>query len=275
MTRDRAHLADQFLLEFHRTQPGCTSQAFARGRCKSHGLSSYELLTELALSDDRIVDIGCGDGHLLELLRGQWGSSVSLVGIDMSAAELQRARRRAPSLARYLLARASALPIASSSVSLLVSHLAFHLMTRVDEVVWEIARVLAPDGRFACIVGGGPKLGDSFEAFLDLALSRVAPTELPPRLGDMRARTEAGLVELFSPERGFGAPAIDDHDVDLSAPFEVVWQCLSTMYELAAFDRGRLDMLKRDFRVVCAEFRKDDGTIRCSMMVRRVQVARC
>ena len=55
---------NSFLLEFHRPQPGCTSAPYARGRCKDHGKSSYALLSELPMANDRVLDLGCGDGYL-------------------------------------------------------------------------------------------------------------------------------------------------------------------------------------------------------------------
>ncbi|MBL4633932.1 MAG: class I SAM-dependent methyltransferase, partial [Kofleriaceae bacterium] len=59
-------IAEDFLLEFHRRHPGCTSQAFAQGGQEGIGGSSYELLVEVALAEESsIVDLGCGDGHLL------------------------------------------------------------------------------------------------------------------------------------------------------------------------------------------------------------------
>lgn len=259
--------AEQFLLEFHRAQPGCTSQAFSPGRCKSHGKSSYGLLTDAIAEGGLIVDLGCGDGYLLQQLQERFGAGQALAGIDFSPEELQLASGRQLSNCRLDLADAWQLPFESSSVSTCVSHFAFHIMSRVDEVVEEITRVLVPGGSFVAVVGGGPKLGDAFEVFVELALTAIKPGQAPPRLGDMRARTSTGLEELFAPSRGFSAPKIDDHAIDLSGPFEQVWNCLATIYDLAHFDERQRSELKTKFRDACRHYPE---LIPCSMLVRRV-----
>ncbi len=222
--------ADRFLIEFHRHFPGCTSLAFADGKTLGSGLSSYELLSDL-VTGGSVLDLGCGDGHLLMLLE-QGTRASRVVGLDFSAQELASSRARS-SHAALVRAAGQALPFASQSFDLVVSHLAFHLMSEIELVVEEMARVLAPSGRFAAIVGGGPKLGSSFEHFLALVASTQAADQRVPRIGDMRARTEAGLHELFAAHPAFeDAIAIEDFYVDIGGDFEELWPRLATIYDL-------------------------------------------
>jgi SAM-dependent methyltransferase len=267
-----ARASEDFLLAFHRAHPGCTSQAFADGRIGATG-SSYDLLVRCvpAPSPGRVLDLGCGDGHLLERLARSGLAPGDLVGVDLSPDELALASAR-PALAGAALleGRGQALPLPGGSVGVALSHLAWMLMSDPEQVVAEIVRVLRPGGVFAAVVGGGPRLGDAFELFLDL-LSPVSAAGSPvPRLGDLRCRTEAGLAELLGPRRGFvGAPRVEDFTVDLSSSADVVWARLSTQYALHGLPAAAREELRASF---CAEAERlaDAGRVPCSMFVRRV-----
>ena len=145
------------------------------------------------------------------------------------------------------------------------------LMDDVEQVVGEIARILRPGGRFATVVGGGPKLGDAFELFLDL-LQPVydQQTERIPRLGDRRTRSDAGLAELFHPGTGFAHElSIRDYPISLSGPFEQVWTTLSTIYELQVVPAERVAGLRERFQEGARTHLEGD-VVRCTMAVRLV-----
>ncbi len=268
---------ETFLLAFHQAHPGCTSEAFARGRVGDTG-SSYDLLADCLPQpiDGRVLDLGCGDGHLLELLTRKGLSAEQLVGLDMSPDELRLARAR-PALARSSLlhARAQGVPLADGDVSVVVSHLAFMLMSDIDQVVAEVHRVLEPGGVFATLVGGGPKVGDAFELFLDLLLPILRRVGNPvPRLGDPRCRSEEGLNELLGPTAGFAVPRIEDFAVDLSGTPAQVWQTLSTIYELFELPGHAEAELRSAFTPAARALSRDGHTVPCSMFVRRVLTRR-
>src|SRR5262245_41982983 len=59
--------ATSFLRQFHEAEPRATPRALGWGRTPS-GLSSYQVLAEIVPRTPgrpRILDLGCGDGHLL------------------------------------------------------------------------------------------------------------------------------------------------------------------------------------------------------------------
>lgn len=87
-----------------------------------------------------------------------------MVGIDLSERELARARTR-PELADadLRLGRAQRLPFAEDSFDAVVSHMALMLVSEVDQVVAEAARVLRPGGRFAVVVGARDAPRSGFE----------------------------------------------------------------------------------------------------------------
>ncbi|MEV5176796.1 class I SAM-dependent methyltransferase [Streptomyces flaveolus] len=96
----------------------------------------------------RVLDLGCGDGLLLELPAGKAGRH--LAGVDLSSHSLALARRRpALSGARLEQGRAQELPFADDSFDACVSHMALILMSETEQVAAEVARVLSPGGVLA------------------------------------------------------------------------------------------------------------------------------
>ena len=269
--------AEAFLLAFHRAHPGCTSEAFGRGRIDGGG-SSYDLLADVVDGEPgAVLDLGCGDGHLLELLVARGIPARRLVGLDLSEHELAIARGRAALQGAALLqGRAQALPMADGSVGAVVSHLALMLMSDIEQVVGEIVRVLRPGGLLATVVGGGPKLGDSFELFLDLLAPIVRRRERSvPRLGDPRCRGERGIHELFGAAAGFsGTPRIDDVRVDLSGTAEQVWRTLSTIYEMHELPPEATAELRDAFLPAALALAPDGRTVPCSMFARTIVATR-
>ncbi|MGM0354707.1 class I SAM-dependent methyltransferase [Streptomyces sp. ECR3] len=75
----------------HAEHPAVTAEAFGAGRAPD-GRASYEILGDRVAAAGRVLDLGCGDGHLLELLARRTGGR--LAGVDLSARSLTLARRR-------------------------------------------------------------------------------------------------------------------------------------------------------------------------------------
>lgn len=270
---------EAFLRAFHRAHPGITTRAFARGRADD-GRSSYAILADAAgealARGQVILDLGCGDGHLLELLVQRGAPAERLVGVDLSAEEIDTARARARlhgAVLRCEDARAMSLP--DASVGCVLSHLAFTLMSDVVAVVAEIARVLQPGGTFAAIVGGGPRGEDAFARFLDLL--RETYVRLParaPRLGDIRARRDEGLHALFG-GHGF-APGIEIRDfaLHLDGTCAEVWEHLATVYELFVVPPDEVRALRTRFEGEAARLAGPDGVVPCTAAMRLVTCRR-
>src|SRR5271165_6457981 len=80
-----------FLRQWHARYAGLASATFGYGRVVGNGRSSYELLVDdvAALpSVKTVVDLGCADGFLIEMLAKRFPSA-QLVGVDMSPEELE------------------------------------------------------------------------------------------------------------------------------------------------------------------------------------------
>ncbi|HEY4242712.1 MAG TPA: class I SAM-dependent methyltransferase [Kofleriaceae bacterium] len=190
---------ERFLREFHAARPGITARAWERG-------GSYDRLARLLPA--RTLDLACGNGPLLRRL------GPSSVGVDFSLAEA--------TLAGAICGRAQALPFRAGAFDAVACHLAFMLFDELERVVAEIDRVLAPGGAFLAVLGGGPT-ADGYDAHHEL-LDALPPRAIP-RLGDPRARTEAGWRALFA---GWDLAPFERWELDFSGD---AWGFLSAAYE--------------------------------------------
>jgi SAM-dependent methyltransferase len=247
-----ARAREAFVRRFHAERPGLMPAAFARG-------GTYHRLAALVPAGARVLDLGAGDGYLCELLAARGARAV---GVDFSHEELARFRARFPGgAARAVAARAQALPFAGGVFDACVSHLAFTLMEDAPAVVRELARVLAPGGRFAAVVGGGPvadadERTDALHRFLAIAGPRLRA----PRLGDPRARSEPGWRALFA---GWTELAFERWEVDLGGSFDEVWALLGTVYELP---REEAEAIRAEVAAQLAALAGAEGRVPCRMV---------
>ncbi|MFI6768795.1 class I SAM-dependent methyltransferase [Streptomyces sp. NPDC050355] len=272
-----------FLRTFHAARPAVTVRAMAHGRAED-GRSSYEILRDRVAACRRVLDLGCGDGLLLELLAARdpgTGRAVpeltapglavpELAGLDLSPEELALARRR-PGLDRADLrvGRAQRLPFPNGRFDGCVSHMALMLMSDMERVAAEVARVLAPGGTLAVVLGGGAAGGEAYERFLRLAkpLFEAAPeAERIPQLGDRRIRTREGFDAVFGPA-GFGPAEWETVRIDLTGPPERIWATVGGIYDLGPLDPAVTAELRGRFEAEAAASALPDGRVPCAMRV--------
>ncbi|HEY3707989.1 MAG TPA: class I SAM-dependent methyltransferase [Amycolatopsis sp.] len=252
---------EDFLRRYHDRNPDGQSSLGLSGQVVGDGRKSYDVLADRVAGARRVLDLGCGDGELLEILAGR-GAEV-LAGIDLSSGELAAARRR-PTLAGADLrqGRAQELPFEDGSFDAVVSHMALMLMVDVPVIAAEVARVLAPGGTFAVAVGAGP--ADAAEVFLSLArpMFDAVPKERQlPKAGDPRTRRRDGLDELLAPA-GFEPVSWDTLVLDLGGPAEEVWhRCCETYYPVSTLDDARLAELRAAFEASTRELLTEDGRL--------------
>jgi ubiquinone/menaquinone biosynthesis C-methylase UbiE len=136
--------------------------------------------------DERVLDIGCGNGLFLEELERR-GHEGSVFGGDLSVGMLRAARTR--SSATLLLADAQALPFRDNTFDhVLAMHMLYHVPDRALAVS-EMARVLRPEG--AAFV-----LTNSVHHLEELNALLVAASGLPVGRAYMRFSAESGAPEL-------------------------------------------------------------------------------
>jgi SAM-dependent methyltransferase len=93
----------------------------------------------------RVLDLGCGEGQIARL--AVEGGADLVVGLDAAAAQLVEAVRRGGGV-RYARGRAERLPFADEAFDAVVTCLVLEHVSDLDGAVAEVARVLAPGGRF-------------------------------------------------------------------------------------------------------------------------------
>jgi trans-aconitate methyltransferase len=120
---------------------------------------------------ERILDLGCGTGHLTAKIAAN-GSQVT--GIDQSAEMIQEARAAYPALRFEVMdARDLSLPETFHAV---FSNATLHWIKEPERAVEGIARVLRPGGRFVAEFGGKGNI-----AGLMAAVERAWPKTGPAR----------------------------------------------------------------------------------------------
>jgi len=99
-----------------------------------------------------VLDLGCGDG--VPVARHLVGRGLAVTGVDLSEAQVQRARRAVPG-ASFVVADMTALDLPNASVAAVVA-LYSVLHVPPDEqpgLLADIARWLRPGGRLLLVVG--------------------------------------------------------------------------------------------------------------------------
>jgi ubiquinone/menaquinone biosynthesis C-methylase UbiE len=96
-----------------------------------------------------ILDVGCGTGRLLRLAEGQFPRA-KLVGVDAATEMVRQAAASITSggAIRFQQATAEELPFPNGQFDLIFSTLTFHHWRDQGKGIAEVARVLAPNGRW-------------------------------------------------------------------------------------------------------------------------------
>jgi SAM-dependent methyltransferase len=208
--------ANEFLVAFHAARPGVTGRSLSDSR-DEQGRTSYELTAACVPEDARVVlDIACGDGELLLPIGRRLGGRAELVGVDLSAVDLELGRTRLTGFrARLICESAERVSVAAGTVDAVVCHYALMLMRPIEAVLAEVARVLRPGGVFVACVPSGVTV-DRPSAETRALLLEVIRGDIPAYpdngLGDARVKDDAALGELLA-SAGFEPPSVEVHTI--------------------------------------------------------------
>jgi ubiquinone/menaquinone biosynthesis C-methylase UbiE len=133
-----------------------------------------------------VLDLGCGTGRLTQRLASSFPDAL-VVGLDLSGGMLAHAadRSQATDQGSLALVRADAasLPLARSSVDLVVCTESFHWYRRQDRVLEGLAEALRPGGRLiiasiATFTGFGARLVSGATRFAPNQVTALPPHQL-------------------------------------------------------------------------------------------------
>jgi SAM-dependent methyltransferase len=144
-----------------------------------------EVMTRAGVqSNERAVDVGCGCGHTSLQLTERVGPGGSVIGVDISAPMLERARargrERGANNLEFLLADAQTHAFDPQSVDLIYSRFGIMFFEDPAAAFQNLHRALRPGGRLAFICWQGLEHNDWVRVPLGAALNHLPPPEIPP-----------------------------------------------------------------------------------------------
>ena len=165
-----------------------------------HGADLLELLAPRP--GERILDLGCGTGHLTAQIAAR---GAEVVGLDASAEMIAEARRNHPQLA-FEIADATQFEVPKPTVAepfdAVFSNAVLHWVKPPEKAVERIAAALKPGGRFVAEFGGQGNVAaivDAVGQAVNAALGRDAGDINPwyyPSVGQYAAILEAHGIEV-------------------------------------------------------------------------------
>lgn len=200
-----------YVQDWHHRHAGATTVVFG-AMADDRGRTTYQVLADaIKEGDEPVLDLACGDGHLLELLRPDRAS----FGADLNPSELAAAAKRLDKTCPLVRSDAAVLPIHTATLGTVGCHYALMLLQPLEHVLAELARVLRPNGLLAAVLPGSPPEGTSNP----ISVFRNAWREVNntfgvsiPSMQDDRALDAATLVGLLA-DAGFSAASVRSFSV--------------------------------------------------------------
>lgn len=169
---------------------------------------------------ERVIDVGCGSGATTIAFARKVAPSGHVLGIDVSAPMLERARQSAPKNLpiEFALADATVYPFAPASFDLLVSR--FGVMFFADPALSfaNMRKALRPSGRLAFACWREPRENPFFMAPLQAAYKHVPklPQQGPDDPGPFAFASEARVRRILG-EAGFTGIQMEPCPLSLDA----------------------------------------------------------
>lgn len=146
---------------------------------------------------ERILDIGCGSGHLTKQIAD---SGAEVIGLDSSSEMIATARAAYPAI-NFIVADASGFSFAEP-FDAIFSNAALHWVERAEQAVICMSRVLKPGGRFVIEMGGKGNIAGiatELERALKILHGReVKATNYFPGIGEYASLLEKHGIEVVS-----------------------------------------------------------------------------
>lgn len=207
----------------HGIDRGRVERSFHRGACQYDQHTPVQqrvvqrllgrLSAELSNEPQRVLDIGCGTGQLLQSLAQRYPQA-GLTGLDLAPNMLQQAAERLGTRAELVQGDAERLPFGDTSFDLVVSSSTFQWLEHCDTCFGEVQRILKPDGLFCFALFGEGTLQELQCSWRD-ALARSGRVADLHQDGTHRFHT-LEEVKASLEQQGFT-------DLEVVSEREVVW----------------------------------------------------
>lgn len=117
---------------------------------------------------DRVLEVGCGAGHILERIpRG------SLTGVDISPVQIERSKKRLGTRAELLIAKGESLPFEDESFDRIICTEVFEHVLEPELILREMKRVLKKNGIISLSIPNEKLIIFTKKILLNCGLRRV------------------------------------------------------------------------------------------------------
>lgn len=214
-------------------------QSVPEGADLGLGCGNPQTIAELR-AGERVLDLGSGAGFDAFLAARQVGPTGFVIGVDMTAEMVARARanllKTGSENVDFRLGEIEHLPVADASVDVIMSNCVINLSTDKPAVFREAFRVLAPGGRLAISdIVAGSELPSSIRDDLEAYAACVAGAGLVPDL--VRMLSEAGFKDVVVDVQN-SRERVQNTEHDLQAEDFIASALIRATKPLAAQSRG-------------------------------------
>ncbi|MBI2060980.1 MAG: class I SAM-dependent methyltransferase [Nitrospirae bacterium] len=213
---------------------------------------NYRLLAEARLRPGyRVLDLGSGTGYPALLAAEAVGPTGSVIGLDLSEAMLNVARRKANAKGlanvEFRTADVCALDFDDGSIDAVTSRFCLMFLPDVSKAARDIACVLRPGGYVAAAVWSAPEKNPMTST--PMGVLRKMMTLPPPdpnqpgifrlaKPGDLRGIMESAGLEVVSEDETEGESLFDSVDEYFQALMEIAAPLQTLFAKLTAEQRG-------------------------------------
>jgi SAM-dependent methyltransferase len=211
----------------------------------------------------RILDVGCGSGQVaIDLVRTV--SDALAVGVDLSAAQLDIARRRAPGLAvEFLRADAQVHDFGTASFDRVVSRTGTMFFGDAGAAFGNLAMATQPDGRLAILVWRDLAENEWLREIVGALRVGRDLSMPPPGAPGPFAQSDPGMVELMLAAAGWSDVNFEpvDHPVWMGPDADrgTNWQLGQSAWLLLGLDEAQRAEAAANLHTLFSAHQTSDG----------------
>jgi SAM-dependent methyltransferase len=267
---------NEHLIAFHAHFENATSGPLSLMRT-TNGETSYQFLArrtmELAPAARAILDIGCGDGLLLRKLKRASAYPLELVGVDLSEAEIERARSMLDG-ATFVCADARTVDLGTERFDAIVSHLTLMIAAQPALILAQARKALRGGAVMLLLmeeVPLDPSLGSILNAGVQTLL--VSHEAFVPIIPERASFERDDVMRATLREVGFDGPVeIERHVVYGRFTRAQVWGYAQRIYPFGLLDEPDQQRVRVAVETEVTRRLDADGKVEISLPFRLVIV---